>query len=118
MTKRLGLRRGAPLTKGFHTKASLARTACELLGRNGFHGTGLNAGLEIAGTETDAPLCQAFSGEKPVHEKVGALFGQMARSLSGDMLSAVSRNPSVLVEAGSSLAKILCSEARPRNCPA
>lgn len=40
MTSRLGLRPRACLTKGFHTKASLARTACGLLGRNGLHGTG------------------------------------------------------------------------------
>lgn len=140
------------------------------------------AGLEIARAETCTLLRHAFSGERPVREKVVALFGQMARSLSSDILSPgcpmaavaldnfgqddslrtqcdsilaswratiesglpepdparravmaalilmtyegalitarVTRNPSVLVEAGSSLAKILCIEGTPRNCPA
>ena len=216
MTERLSLRRGAPLTKGFHTKASLARTACELLGRNGFHGTGLNeliaasgaprgslyyhfpggkaeivaAGLEIARAHTATLLRDAFAGEKPFQEKVGALFEQLASTMNegltsygcpvaavaldnfggddsiraqcesifatwqstiesglaqtyparkaamaalasmilmtyeGALLSArVTRNPSVLAEAGRSLASILCSlgerpdEVRPGQLP-
>jgi len=113
MTKRVRLRRGASLTKGLHTKASLARTACELLGRNGFHGTGLNeliaasgaprgslyyhfpggkaeivaAGLEIARAHTATLLRDAFAGEKPLQEKVGALFKQLASSVSEDLAS-------------------------------
>lgn len=110
MTGRLGLRPRACLTKGFHTKASLARTACELLGRNGFHGTGLNeliaasgaprgslyyhfpggkaeivaAGLEIARAQTDTLLRHAFDGERPLKEKVLALF---ASSMNEDLPS-------------------------------
>jgi TetR/AcrR family transcriptional regulator, lmrAB and yxaGH operons repressor len=113
MTKRLGLRRGASLTKGFHTKASLARTACELLGRNGFHGTGLNeliafsgaprgslyyhfpggkaeivaAGLEIARAQTATLLRHAFAGERPLQEKVVTLFGQLVSSMNEDLPS-------------------------------
>ena len=113
MTKRLSLRRGAPLTKGFHTKSSLARTACELLGRNGFHGTGLNeliaasgaprgslyyhfpggkaeivaAGLEIARAYTATLLRDTFAGEKPLQEKVGALFEQLASAMNEDLAS-------------------------------
>lgn len=199
MTERLGLHRGASLAKGFHTKASLARVACELLGRNGFHGTGLNeliaasgaprgslyyhfpggkaeivaAGLEIARAQTATLLRHAFAGERPLQEKVVALFGQLASSMNADLSSygcpvaavaldnfggddairtqcesiyatwrntiescllethparravmaemilmtyegalvsaRVTRNPSVLAEAGSSLANILCS---------
>lgn len=110
MTSRLGLRPRACLTKGFHTKASLARTACELLGRNGFHGTGLNeliaasgaprgslyyhfpggkaeivaAGLEIARAQTATLLRHAFAGERPLEEKVLALF---ASSMNEDLPS-------------------------------
>lgn len=113
MTKRVSLRHRAPLTKGFHTKASLARTACELLGRNGFHGTGLNeliaasgaprgslyyhfpggkaeivaAGLEIARAHTASLLRDAFAGEKPLQEKVGALFEQLASAMNEDLAS-------------------------------
>jgi TetR/AcrR family transcriptional regulator, lmrAB and yxaGH operons repressor len=102
---------GASLTKGFHTKASLARTACELLGRNGFHGTGLNdliaasgaprgslyyhfpggkaemvaAGLEIARADTASLLRNAFAGQKPIQEKVTALFGHLTDSMKDDV---------------------------------
>jgi TetR/AcrR family transcriptional regulator, lmrAB and yxaGH operons repressor len=99
------------LTKGSHTKASLARTACELLRRNGFHGTGLNeliaasgaprgslyyhfpggkaqivaAGLEIARADTARLLRNAFIGEEPVQKKVVALFGQLASLMKEDV---------------------------------
>lgn len=113
MTKRLSLRRRASLSKGFHTKASLARTACELLGRNGFHGTGLNeliaasgaprgslyyhfpggkaeivaAGLEIARAQTATLFRHAFAGERSLQDKVVALFGQLASSMNEDLSS-------------------------------
>jgi TetR/AcrR family transcriptional regulator, lmrAB and yxaGH operons repressor len=100
------------LTKGSHTKASLARTACELLRRNGFHGTGLNeliaasgaprgslyyhfpggkaqivaAGLEIARADTARLLRNAFIGEEPVQKKVVALFGQLASLMKEDVV--------------------------------
>ena len=101
------------MVKGFHTKASLARTACELLGRNGFHGTGLNeliaasgaprgslyyhfpggkaeivaAGLEIARAQTATLLRHAFAGERPLQEKVVTLFGQLVSSMNEDLPS-------------------------------
>lgn len=81
-----------------------------MLGRNGFHGTGLNeliaasgaprgslyyhfpggkaeivaAGLEIARAQTDTLLRHAFAGERPLKEKVLALF---ASSMNEDLPS-------------------------------